>query len=129
MELKKAQAEYDAFAGPSSFPKLIAQIRKEGILMPFKVNVTKGSPLALTVWEDSRPPTTDKATDNVKGKPKPDNIEHGGKAADAATVSTITSVGGKPSVNKKTGMSSLLKAETIPEDTEADNLVRMFAYV
>lgn len=50
LEYRKAQEDYDAFAGPSSLPKLISLRRQKGILLPFKINVYKGSHLALTVW-------------------------------------------------------------------------------
>lgn len=49
-EYNKAQDDYDAFAGPSSLPKLISLRRSNGIKLPFKVNMYKGNTLALTVW-------------------------------------------------------------------------------
>lgn len=77
--LRKAQADYDAFAGPSSFPKLIANTRKNGVLLPFTVNVYKGSPLVLTVWKQDEvfevksdvKSASDQSTKNTDAKSPP----------------------------------------------------------
>ena len=83
-ELKKRQDDYDAFAGPSSFPKLVSQRRKEGILLPFKVNLTKGSEFALTTW--------------------PEDLEE--KASDRSSVTTSVPAGDGLTASKLKGFAS-----------------------
>lgn len=98
-EYMKAQDDYDAYAGPSSLPKLISHRRKHGIQLPFKVNMTKGNTLALTVWPDD---LTGPGSPTLLGDPL------GASAEDPAEAPVA--VGGK-SVKGKTAFAGLTKAK------------------
>jgi hypothetical protein len=128
VELQKAQAEYDAFAGPSSLPKLIASRRRDGVLMPFKVNMVKGSPLALTVWPGLNSEGEDGVDEDKKSDVKSNDIQGvnalspGSKkvVSDIATVSSIGSASvGKLKESEKNKRTPT--AQAVENTTELDS--------